>query len=179
MYLYGDISNTTTGQRNEFFSPFFFTWPKSFFFPAVYDDKLSISQKHSKRDKYGLPQSRVLWLAGSSSWSSPHKKVRSRVTSFCSSGLGIGWERSRRGVSLGRMSGGWSRKLSKMSEGQRTTSLTFLSLFPLHNWTHYFLTWVRRTSGQLRARGRGPGCWWGSGGTQFVMSEQVVQLGRA
>lgn len=175
-----EISVTQQQGKGMSFSLLFFLHGLNlFFFPAVHDDKLSISQKHSKRDKYGLPQSRVLWLAGSSSWSSPHKKVRSRVTSFCSSGLGIGWERSRRGVSLGRMSGGWSRKLSKMSEGQRTTSLAFLSLFPLHNWTHYFLTWVRRTSGQLRAWGRGPGCRWGSGGTQFVMSEQVVQLGWA
>lgn len=77
---------------------------------------LFTSVRHQYRDIYGLPQSRVLWLAGSSSWSSPHKKVRRRVTSFCSSGLGIGWERSRRGVSFGRIRGGWSKKLSKMSE---------------------------------------------------------------
>lgn len=74
--------------------------------------KICFTQVHI----YSLSQSRVLWLAGSSSWSSPHKKVRRRVTSFWSSGHGIGWERSRRGVSLGRINGGWSRKLSKMSE---------------------------------------------------------------
>lgn len=134
---------------------FFFTCSKCF--SSVYDDKLLFSRKHSKKDKYGLPQSRVLWLAGSSSWSSPHKKVRSRVTSFCSSGLGIGWERSRRGVSLGRMRGGWSRKLSKMSEGQETSS--FFSLCPQHIELLLKYLYVCRTSSQLCAWRRGPGCW--------------------
>lgn len=57
----------------------------------------------------------VLWLAGGSSWSRPHRKVRRRVSSFWSSGFGMGWVRSRLGVSLGKMRGGWSRKLSKIS----------------------------------------------------------------
>lgn len=35
------------------------------------------------------------------------------------------------------------------------------------------------TSSKLCACWRSPRCWWGSGWTQFVMSEQVVQLGRA
>lgn len=132
-----------------------------------------------QRDKYGLPQSRVLWLAGSSSWSSPHKKVRRRVTSFWSSGLGIGWQRSRRGVSFGRMRGGWSRKLSKMSMRIKNKQLIkqIISLVGFFNFVHLIYTWI--TSTQLCARQRGPGCWWGSGGTQLVMGEHVVQLGRA
>lgn len=75
-----------------------------------------ISTSRLSWDKYWLVHRRVLWLAGNSSWSSPHKKLRRRVTSFWSSGLGIGWDRSSRGVSLGRIRGGWSRKLSKMSK---------------------------------------------------------------
>lgn len=64
-----------------------------------------------------------------------------------------------------------------MSEGQETAS--FLSLFPQQVELLFEYVFVCRTSGQLCAWGRGPGCRWGSGGTQFVMSEQVVQLGWA
>lgn len=76
----------------------------------------------------------VLWLAGGSSWSRPHRKVRRRVTSFWSSGFGIGWVRSRLGVSLGRMRGGWSRKLSKMSKFRKNKqNLKFLYFIAHHS----------------------------------------------
>lgn len=137
---------------------------------------LSTSVRHPLRDKYGLLQSRVLWLAGSSSWSSPHKKVRSRVTSFWSSGLGIGWERSRRGVSFGRMRGGWSRKLSKMSDKRRFDQEKFNLASDAWNKTPICRCFI--TSTQLCAGWRWPGCRGGSSRSQLVTCEQMMELGR-
>lgn len=76
----------------------------------------------------------VLWLAGGSSCSRPQRKVRSCVTSFWRSGFGIGWVRSRLGVSLGRMRGGWSRKLSNISKFRKNIkNIKFLYFMTHHS----------------------------------------------
>lgn len=94
------------------------------------------------------------------------------------------------GLGLAGRGQGVESRLAGLEEGDPGSSQRCLKYHKrkINNWLNRLyhclsymveLFYLCITSTQLCARWRGPGCWWGSGWSQLVMGEQVVQLGRA
>lgn len=155
---------------------FLFTW-STFFLFAVYADKLLTSEKTS--------EGRQIWAsfkAESSDWQEAHpgrvpiRRCGDESLPSAAQGLGLAVRDPDAGSRLVGLEEGGPGSSQKCLKGWETIDLHTFSPSPLYN-RNFFGMCVWFTSDQLSAYWRCPGCWWGSGWTQFVMGEQVVQLG--